>query len=630
MDNSLNFPSTQLRISLSTSSFQIERIPKKVLQNYLGGVGYAAKVLYEELNKGIDPLSPENKLIFASGPLTSYQVPGGGSIELCFKSPLTQAWGESRCGGDFGPELKRAGYDFLILEGRSPQPVYLFINDQHIEFRKANHLVGKKVSEKANLIREELADQDISLMCIGIAGENLVRFASVMGDFRAAGRGGAGAVMGSKNLQAIVVKGSRKLLPRRPEDFRLVLKELQQVLRENEYAKNLRRLGTIGDLAGNDAAGDWPTKNWQSNSWGKAEELYDYYLHHNFIQNKMCYKGCPIACGRIVQVLQGRFQTPPHEGAEYESISAFTAFVGNEDMEAALYSTYLCNELGLDTISAGALIAFALECSEHHLLSSEEVDDLDLSWGNPEVLPLLVEKIAHREGIGDLLAEGVARAAQRIGPQSEEYAIQVKGLEGPAHDPRSGKLLAVTYGTANRGMCHIHPLEGMAYDSGKISWGMTAYGIPDPNTLDRWDEKGKGKITKILQDGLILPDILGVCKFFMYAGVTLEHYARCLSALTGWPLKGEDLLKIGERVINLQRLFNVREGLGKKDDLLPNRVRSLPRFGLYQKEERCSIKDYEGMLEEYYQARGWDSQTGIPEKEKLKELDLGWAYADQG
>lgn len=617
-----NYFNNQLRISLSDATFQYEKIPEEVLSNYLGGVGYAAKVLYEELKEGIDPLSPDNKLIFATGPLTSYQVPGGGSIEICFKSPLTNIWGESRCGGDFGPELKRAGYDYIILEGRSPQPVYLFIKDNHIEFRNAKHLLGKSSSEKTRIIKEELQDKNVSIMCIGIAGENLVRIATIMFEDRAAGRCGAGAVMGSKNLIAIAVSGSGKLQPIKPEDFNIALKEARNIIKESEVAAGFKESGTIGDMAGNDAAGDWPTKNWQSNSWGKAEKLFDAYIKNNYIKNKMCYKGCPIACGRVVKVEGGKFKTPQHEGAEYESISAFTAFVLNQDMDAAVHSSYLCNELGIDTISAGALIAFAMECYENKLISQEEADGLDLSWGNPEILSILVEKIAKREGLGNLLADGVLRAAQKIGHQAEEYAVHVKGLEGPAHDPRSGKLLAVTYGTGNRGMCHIHPLEGMAYDSGKVDWGMIPYGVPDPNQLDRWDEKGKGTITKTLQDGLIMPDVLGVCKFFMYAGLTLEHYAKLLSALTGWQIDGKDLVRIGERVSNLQRLFNIREGIGKKDDLIHKRVGSRPQFGFYQNEDRCVIKDYEGMLEEYYQARGWDSETGIPKEEKLVELGL--------
>ena len=549
----------QLRISLNDKSYKTEKIDTQVLKDYLGGVGYAAKILYEELDKGIDPLSPDNKIIFATGPLTSYKVPGGGSIEVCFKSPLTKAWGEARCGGNFGPDMKKAGYDFLIIEDKAIEPVYLFIDDSRIEFKDAGHLLGKTVSEKTRMIHEELENNDISIMCIGIAGENLVNIATVMFEGRAAGRCGGGAVMGSKNLIAIALKGSGKIEPENPDDYNIALKEIRNVVKKSEIAKGFREFGTMGDMGGNDAAGDWPTKNWQANNWGKGQELFDYYSKHNFIKNEMCYKGCPIACGRIASVKEGKFKTPEHDGAEYESLSAFTAFVFNENMDAAIHSSYLCDEYGIDTISAGGIIAFAMECYENGLISKEDTDGLDLCWGNADLLPILVEKISKREGIGDILADGVLKAAEKIGKGAEKFAIHCKGLEGPAHDSRSGKALAVTYGTANRGMCHIHPLEGMAYDSGKFDFGMIPYGVPDPNKVDRWDEKGKGKIVKILQDGLIMPDILGVCKFFMYAGVTLEQYAKLLSSFTGWNLKGNDLVQIGERTNNLQRLFNTRK-----------------------------------------------------------------------
>lgn len=612
----------QLRISLKDKSYKTEKIDSQVLKDYIGGVGYSAKILYEELDKGIDPLSPDNKIIFATGPLTSYRVPGGGSIEVCFKSPLTMAWGEARCGGNFGPDMKKAGYDFLIIEDKATEPIYLFIDDNRIEFKDASHLLGKRVSEKIKMIHEELENNDISIMCIGIAGENLVNIATVMFGGRAAGRCGGGAVMGSKNLVAIAIKGSGKIEPENPDDYNIALKEIRNVVKNSEIAKGFREFGTMGDMAGNDAAGDWPTKNWQANNWGKGEELFDYYSKHNFIDNNMCYKGCPIACGRIASVKKGKFKTPKHDGAEYESLSAFTAFVFNENMDAAIHSSYLCDEYGIDTISTGGIIAFAMECYENGLISKEDTEGLNLSWGNAAILPVLVEKISKREGIGDILADGVLKAAKKIGKNAEKFAIHCKGLEGPAHDPRSGKALAVTYGTANRGMCHIHPLEGMAYDSGKFDFGMIPYGVPDPNTLDRWDEKGKGRIVKTLQDGLIMPDVLGVCKFFMYAGVTLEQYAKLLSSFTGWNLKGKDLVRIGERTNNLQRLFNTREGFSRKDDSIPDRAKQRPLFGAYQDEDRCVVKDYEGMLDEYYEARGWNTETGIPTKEKLLELKI--------
>jgi aldehyde:ferredoxin oxidoreductase len=611
-----------LRVNLSNQEIKVESIPDTLVKKYLGGSGLAARYLYDEILPNTDALAPENKMIFATGPLTSYAIPGGGSIEICFKSPLTNAWSEARCGGNFGPDLKKAGYDFVIFEGKSLKPVYLFINNDKIEFRDADHLLGKMVTEKTKMIREELEDNDISVMCIGIAGENLVNIASIMFEARAAGRCGAGAVMGSKNLIAVAVKGTNKIEPENPDDFKDALKEARNVIKESEVAKGFREFGTIGDMPGVDAAGDWPTKNWQSNNWGKGQEIFDYYNKHNFVRNTMCYKGCPIACGRVAKVEKGKYKTPEHEGAEYESVSAFTAFVFNEDVDSAIHSSYLCNEYGIDTISAGGIIAFAMECYENNLISQKETDGLDLSWGNAEVLPVLVEKISRREGFGDLLAKGVLKAAKIISKGAEKYAIHCKGLEGPAHDPRSGKALAITYGTANRGMCHIHPLEGMAYDSGKMDWGMTAYGVPDPNSIDRWDEEGKGGIVKKLQDGLTIPDILGVCKLFMYAGLTLEHYAKLLTALTGWQFNGKDFLKVGERAINLQRLFNTREGFNKKDDFIPERAKQRPLFGAYQNEERCIIKNYKGMLEEYYKARGWDLNTGIPNKEKLYDLGI--------
>ncbi len=617
-----NNSAIQLRVSLNDQTYKVENIKESILKDYLGGVGYAAKLLYDELEPKIDPLSEKNKIIFAVGPLTSYQIPGGGSVEICFKSPLTNAWGEARCGGDFGPELKKAGYECLILEGKSSKPVYLVIDDENVYFRDASHLTGKMVSEKTRIILNELNDTNFSVMTIGIAGENLVRIAAVMLEGRAAGRCGAGAVMGAKNILAVAVKGTKKIIPQNKEEYNAALKEARQIIKDSDTAKGFREFGTIGDMAGNDAAGDWPTKNWQSNSWGKGEELFDYYNKNNFVRNQMCYKGCPIACGRIARVKEGVYKTPEHEGAEYETVSAFTAFVLNQDVDAAINCSYLCNEFGIDTISTGALIAFAMECYEHNLLSPAEVEQLDLSWGNAQILPVLTEKIARRDGIGNLLAEGVVRAAEKIGHNAREFAIHAKGLEGPAHDPRSGKLLAVTYGTGNRGMCHIHPLEGMAYDSGKMTWGMLSHGVPDPNQLHRWDEIGKGKITKILQDGLVMPDVLGVCKFFMYAGLTLGNYAKILSALTGWKIEDKDLLQIGERVNNLQRLFNIREGFSKKDDNIPDRVKNLPSFGIYQKEERCAITRYDEMLEEYYIARGWDLITGKPKAEKLAELGL--------
>lgn len=616
------FAGQQLRVNLDIWEAFAEPISAEMTRKYLGGAGYAAKLLYDELEKDTDPLGADNIMVLATGPLSLSQVPGGGSLTLCFKSPLTDIWGESRVGGDSAPELKRAGFDYVILKGASPEPVYLVIQNGECEFKKAAHLLGMPVSEKSAAIRKELGDKSFAVLCIGPAGENRVKISSVMSDDRAAGRCGGGAVWGAKNLLAIAIKGAKNIVVADPDRFKKSVKNTHAIIKKNPMFLGLKSAGTIGDIPGNDDGGDWPTKNWQSNSWGKGPALYDHYEANNFIKGFGCYKGCTMACARWVKVKDGKYSTPEHGGAEYESISCFTAYVMNENMDAAVHSTYLCNEYGLDTISTGAVIAFAMECFEHALWKDEDLQGLNLQWGNSEVLPVLVKQIAYREGIGNVLAEGVRNAAKLLGQGSERFAIHVKGLEGPAHDPRSGKALAVAYATGNRGMCHIHPVEAMAWDRGKLDWGLMEYGLPDPNNVERWDENRKGSAVAMLQNGLALPDIVGTCKFYMYGGVTIDHLAEMISALTGWDIDGQELLKSSERVINLQRLFNIREGVTAIDDQIPERVKAVPGFGKYSKEEACGISNLKDMLLEFYQTRGWDPVSGKPLQSKLKEMDL--------
>jgi aldehyde:ferredoxin oxidoreductase len=613
-----------LRVNLNNGKCTSEPLEEQMVRKFIGGSGVGANLLFHELKVGIDPLGPDNKIVFATSPLSENIVSGGGSITLCFKSPLTNGWGESRCGGNFGPDLRRAGFDFIVVEGRSKQPVYLEVVNGDASLRDASSLVGKDIYEKTDWIESRLP-KDIknkSVMCIGPAGENLVRFASVMCRDRAAGRNGGGAVMGSKNLLAVAATGKVKIEHADEPGYMAAVRQTMGTVRENDLCGGLNEFGTIGDMPANDEDGDLPSMNWRSNNWGKGAELFDHFQEKNLVRPNQCYTGCPIGCGRICEVKDGPYKTPEHEGGEYETLTAFTSFVLNEDMDIAVHCDYLCNKFGIDTISAGAMIAFAMDCYANNILDKTQTDGLDLTWGNAEVMPQLLEKISLKEGIGELLAEGVQRASEKLGNGSEKFAIHVKGLEGPAHDPRSGKLLGITYGTANRGMCHIHPLEGMAFDRGKMDWGMTRYGVRDPEQIDRWDEIGKGRDCSLLQHGLILPDVLSTCKFMSYAGVNPEHWAKMLSTSTGWEISGEELVKIGERVHNLQRLFNVREGFRREDDQLPDRVLSVPEFGAYKDENSCVIQDYQLLLNEYYEASGWDLETGIPGKEKLRELGL--------
>jgi aldehyde:ferredoxin oxidoreductase len=610
-----------LRIDLSKEKISIERIEPEILRKFLGGVGIGVKLLYEEMPAGIEPLCLENKLLFTTGPLTGTIAPGSGFAGVCCKSPLTGVWSESKCGGEWGGVLKKAGYDFIVIEGQSKEPKYVVIHNDKVEVKPALKLKGQTISQKLEMIRKELGDKKFEVAAIGPAGEALVRFASIMVGGRAFGRCGTGAVMGAKNLLAIAVKGTRSIPVAEPERFRAACRKGNQKVLNATGGQGMAA-GTIGDIPICDFLGDIPTKNWRSNSWGKGEELFDHFEKKNLIKGTGCYKGCVLKCSRIANVASGKWQTPQHEGCEYETICAFTFYVLNEDMDAAVYAAYLCNEYGLDTISAGAAIAFAMDCYEQGLLSEMDTGGLDLTWGNTKTMVELVRQIGDRKGLGKLLGEGVKRASQQIGERASASDITVKGLEGPAHDGRSGKTLTLMYGTSNRGMCHIHPLEGMAYDSLQNSFGLVPFGLQDPKTVDRWAEKGKGKAAKLLQDFGILPDILGICKFFSYNGLGLPELSELLTALTGWEVDGKELLTIGERVFNLQRMFNIREGITRADDLVPRRTAEIPEFGRYADKPECGIKDYEKMLEEYYEARAWKKDTGRPTRDKLRQLGL--------
>lgn len=613
-----------LRVDLTSGDCSTEAIDTDTARKFVGGVGYAARILFNEVKPGIDPMGPENKLVFATSPLSDNLVPGGGSVSVCFKSPMSHAWGESRSGGNFGPDLRRAGFDLLVIQGRSETPVYLEVLDGKACLKDAAGIAGKDVYEKTNIIEAEMPPglKRKSVMCIGPAGENKVTFASIMCRDRAAGRSGGGAVMGAKNILAVAVGGSAKVAHADQKAFMTAVKDAVRTVKENEVCAWFNEFGTTADLSGADESGDLPTKNWRSNSWGAGTQLFDHFQKNILVRPKQCYTGCPIGCGRVCEVKQGPYKTPEHEGGEYETVAAFTAFSLNKDMDAAVHCGYLCNKWGMDTISAGAVISFAMDCYNEGLLTEQEIDGLDLSWGHTPTLPILLEKIAFRTGLGDILALGVRAAAEKIGKGAEKFAIHVKGLEGAAHDPRSSKTLGLGYGTANRGMCHIHPVDGMSYDKGKMDYGLQKYGIRDPEKVDQWDEKGKGKDTALLQQGQILPDILSTCKFMGYAGITPDHWADMLSATTGWDIDGKELIRVGERVLNLQRMFNMRESLGRKDDMLPERVLSMPESGPFKDEEKCTIKAYDDLLDEYYEACGWDIKTGVPTEAKLKELDL--------
>ena len=609
-----------LRVDLSKGTVKKEPLNREYAKMFLGGVGYAARILWDELKPGIDPLSPENKLIFATGPLTGTLCPGSGSFSACFKSPLTNVWGESRCGGDWGPELKFAGYDFLILEGKAEKPVYLWICDENVEIRSAEHLAGKTIPETETTVKKEVGDYECKVVSIGPAAEKLVRFACIMSDYdRAAGRCGGGTVMASKNVKAIAVRGNGEIPVARPEEFLKAVEDAERAALEHPDRSWFME-GTVSFMEFIDNTGDLPTRYALTNHWGKSKKVYEE-LKEKFITAYSACFGCPLGCGIHTEAKMGKWGTPMCGGPEYETTAGFTAASLCEDVEALLRANYLCNIYGMDTISCSQVIAFAIECRERGWISDELLDGVDLRWGNAEAVVEMVEKIARREGLGDILAEGVRRAAKIIGKGAEELALHVKGLEMPYHDPRVAKTGALQYGTANRGMCHVHPHE--TYDvvhTPSFAETLVPYGLPKP-PIDGYMEKGMGRITALVQDAGMTTEILGLCKFLVWAGLSLKRRAAILSAAVGWDVSDVELLKIAERVTNLQRCFNVREGVRRKDDMIPKRLREMPAYGPFSKKE-AAIMDYEGMLDEYYDVRGWDRETGIPKREKLEELGL--------
>ena len=617
MNDMAGYGGSELWVDLSRRS--VERRPlRKDLRKYCGGSAYAARIIFDAWVSGGDPLGEENLLVFATGPLTDPRVPGGGSLEICFVSPLTELWGESRLGGEAGFSLRRAGIDFLVVVGKASEPTALVVEDREVRLLPCPELSGELCSRKEKLLQERLGPEPFDILTIGPGGENLVLYGTVMHKHRAAGRCGGGAVMGSKNLLALAIRGTGTVPLADETAFLEACRKGHKAVMASSGTEAFRKWGTMGGYPYSDASGDLPTKNWKSNFWGKGQEIFDHYYGVNFQHSHGCYRGCTVQCGRILQVAHGPWKTPSHEGGEYESVAAFTAFCVNEDVDAAVHASWLCNEYGLDTISAGACLAFFMECSEKGLIPEEE----RCSWGDAEVFPEMLRKIALREGPGDFLARGVRRMAEELGKEALSGAVHVKGLEGPAHDPRSGKSLGLSYATGSRGMCHIHPVEAKAWDADKQDFGLLSHGLPHPEEVDPWEERGKGKAVKLLQDAGTLPELLCTCKFYQYVGVTPEHYAAMLRGSTGWDITGGELLDIGERGVNLQRLFNVRQGMTAQADELPSRVLSLPEFGRYAEEERCVIGDLSLMLREYYVARGWDETEGVPLEGTLQRLGL--------
>lgn len=593
-----------LDIDLSGGTATELELDRGMAERFLGGKGFGAKILFEQLPPQCDPLSPKNILVFATGPLTGTFAPASGRFEVCTKSPATGLWLDSNCGGFFGPELKQAGYDSIIIRGRASDPVLLVIEDDSTDSRDAANLWGKDALTTHQRIKDELRT-DFRIACIGPAGEEGVRYASIISEYRALGRGGAGAVMGSKNLKAIAVKGRKSISVHDQTRFMKTCREaFNELAIHPDTGGGRQKYGTNVILSLTEEVGIHPVRNYQKGQFEGADRVNEHTIVDLYVRNRACF-GCPIYCSKIAEVKEGTYKGSFTEGPEYENVWAFGANCENADLGAIVQAEYLCDYYGLDGISTGGVIAFLMECVEKGILSESDIG-FSLDFGNAESIIKAVHLIGRREGPGMLWGEGVKRMAEKL-EGAQDLAMHVKGLELPAYDPRGSTGMALAYATSDRGGCHLR------------SWPIGEELLATENRLDLVSVELKPELVKTQQDLFCLINSTGMCLFVTFA-LNLKQITAFLHEATGIEAfaSSAELLKIGERVNNLVRLFNIREGLTKELDTLPKRFFEQP---LREGPSKDQVVELELLMEEYYTVRGWDSD-GVPTKEKLKELTI--------
>ena len=598
-----------LRVNLSTGKVSKQELTDDLARMYLGPNGFAARILYDELKPGIDPLSPENKMFFGAGPLVGTGLPFTARTYLATKSPLTGIWGDSTAGGFWATALKCAGYDALIVEGKAEKPVYISITDEDVDVKPAEHLWGLTTFETQDAIKAELG-KDTRVACIGPGGEKLVKYACIMCDLKFLGRTGTGAVMGSKNLKAIAVKGSAI-----PEvaDRQGLKRYITEIAHEKYPGSGLDKgIGSRGTqfLAGLfNNKGLLGKRNWQSLVFEPVDK-WDETLQKYLVGTFSCY-GCVARCTHEFKVTEGPYKGAWSSGVEWETLFALGPNCYNSDVSSIVKMNNMCGSYGLDTISTGVTLAFAMECYDKGLISKGQMDGIDLRFGNPEAMSSMIDEIAQRKGFGDILAEGTRKAAKIIGKGSEKFAMHVKGLEIPAYGPRVMKGMALGYAVGSRGASHH---DGRPFDH-------------NPNPALNYDGnlkayKGKGKIQSIISHWTACLDCMGSCHFagFMTGEYLSEGYVEQVNLVTGMGLTLQDLWDIGERAYTLERAFNVREGIRRKDDIVPERFLTEPVPEGPHKGAILKKEELDEMLDEFYEDYGWDKATGIPAKERWERL----------
>lgn len=599
-----------LFVDLSREETQEIPLPGWMAEKFIGGKGFGAKILYDLLPEGTDPLAPENLLMFMTGPLTGTAAP---SMRACVvtKSPLTGTFLDSYFGGHFGPEIKYAGYDGIIITGKASHPVCLWVDDGEVEIRPADHFWGMDALEVNRAIKEELHDDTVKIASIGPAGENLVKYALISCEYnRQAGRGGAGAVMGSKNLKAVALRGNRLAGVKDIKAFRQAVENAKADLEASPDVQALVEAGTASSIPFANETGLLPYRNYKDGMYDKAHKLSDSgQSKHLWLKSAAC-MGCPIRCSKMGAVRTGKFAGTVTDIVEYESAALMGSNLTIDDIKAVAYLVKLCDRLGLDSMSTGSVIGFAMEAAEKGLVSSPP--GVQIKFGSVEAAEYLIRAIASREGeLGELLAEGVKRAAAKLDNGAEDYAVHVKGLESPAWGPRGVPGMGLALMTADRGGCHQRGFP-VAYEVGGVKWN----GKP----VEALALEGKAEMVARLQNYLAGTDTLVKCDFGGF-GVQLATYAALFSAVTG-RAAGEGLFDVvGERIWNLTRLFNLREGIDYTQDRLPARFVNEPLPSGPAKGHRISEEDMNYLRSDYYKVRGWN-EKGVPTGTTLEKLGL--------
>ncbi|NVM43365.1 MAG: aldehyde ferredoxin oxidoreductase family protein [Candidatus Lokiarchaeota archaeon] len=590
-----------LRVNLTTEESKIEAIDSKLWELFIGGRGLGAYYLTKEVPPNVGPLSPDSKLIFMNGPLAGTLIPGNNKICVTFKSPLTNTYSYSLCGGHWGPELKFAGYDGLIIEGKAEKPVYISINNNDVKIRSAEKIWGNLIPESDELLREEIGEGDrVQIALIGPAGEKLVNYACITaGQYREFGRGGAGAVMGSKNLKGIAITGSTDVNVAKPEEIIELSKDLISDLRESRGGKVRRQYGTMELVERINNAGFWVTRNFTEGYFEEGYKLEGKQMREEIIIGDSSCFGCPIGCGKRTYVKTKDNEEYVMEGPEFETVGMLGSNCEISSWETLLKASKICDTYGFDTINAGACVSMVMEGFETGRLTLDDTDGIKMLFGNDNALLQILEKIGKREGIGDILAKGPAEAEKIL--KIEGLAIHSKGQSFPVYDPRGAKGMALTYATSPKGAHHMLA---------------TTFGA-ELSSGTRFQVEGKGNLERDHQFSMAIVDSIALCST-MRAGIPLDNLLKAYTTVTGIEHDIASFLKAAERIINLERMYNVNLGLDRSHDTLPKRFleETLPSG-----ESREQIVELDALLDDYYNVMGWDS-IGIPTEDKLLELKL--------